>query len=78
MRLHHAGRHPNLSVGLVPRLLRGLEDIMTRDNYSYKKYQKELANKKKKEEKRQSKLDKKNVQAKVDPEKASNGDVTVA
>lgn len=36
---------------------------MARDNYSYKKYQRELASKKKKEEKRQSKLDKKNLQA---------------
>ena len=53
------------------------EDKLARDNYSYKKYQKELANKKKKEEKRQSKLDKKNMQAKADPEKASNGDVTI-
>lgn len=65
---------------------------MARDNYSYKKYQRELANKKKKEEKRQSKLDKKNMQAKEhlalsdgesavpdeDPEKTSNGDVPVA
>ncbi len=31
-----------------------------RDNYSYKKYQKELAKKKKREEKEQSRLDKKN------------------
>ena len=37
---------------------------MARDNYSYKKYQKELAKKKKKEEKIQSKLDKKNIQEK--------------
>jgi hypothetical protein len=34
-----------------------------RDNYSYIKYQRELAQKKKKEEKRQSKLDKKNKEA---------------
>jgi hypothetical protein len=34
--------------------------MLTRDNYSYKKYQKELAKKKKREEKMQSKLDKKN------------------
>ena len=32
---------------------------MTRDNYSYKKYQKELAKKKKAEEKKQRKLEKK-------------------
>ena len=35
---------------------------MARDNYSYKKYQRELAKKKKKEEKLQRKLDKKNAQ----------------
>ena len=33
---------------------------MARDNYSYKKYQRELTKKKKKEEKIQRKLDKKN------------------
>ena len=37
---------------------------MARDNYSYKKYQRELAKKKKKEEKIQRKLDKKNAQLK--------------
>lgn len=36
---------------------------MARDNYSYKKYQKELAKKKKNDEKKQRKLDKKNIQA---------------
>ena len=35
--------------------------MLARDNYSYKKYQKELAKKKKREEKEQSKLDKKNI-----------------
>jgi hypothetical protein len=34
---------------------------LARDNYSYKKYARELAKKKKKEEKLQRKLDKKNV-----------------
>ena len=34
-----------------------------RDNYSFKKYQKELARKKKREEKLQNKLNKKNQQA---------------
>ena len=34
---------------------------MARDNYSYKKYARELAKKKKKEEKLQRKLDKKNA-----------------
>ena len=37
--------------------------MLARDNYSYKKYQKELAQKKKREEKIQSKLDKKAVEA---------------
>ena len=36
---------------------------MTRDNYSYKKYQKELARKKKAEEKKQRKLEKKTMDA---------------
>ncbi|MFH1876814.1 MAG: hypothetical protein ABH865_07965 [Candidatus Omnitrophota bacterium] len=36
---------------------------MARDNYSYKKYARELAKKKKKEEKQQRKLDKKGAQA---------------
>ena len=39
------------------------ESIVTRDNYSYKKYQKELAKKKKLEEKKQRKLDKKAAEA---------------
>ncbi len=39
--------------------------MLARDNYSYKKYQKELAKKKKREEKQQRKLDKKNIQAKA-------------
>ena len=34
---------------------------MAKDNYSYKKYKRELAKKKKREEKMQRKLDKKNV-----------------
>ena len=40
---------------------------MARDNYSYKKYARELAKKKKKEEKEQRRLDKKTAQ--------SNGEV---
>ena len=36
------------------------EAPLARDNYSYKKYQRELTKKKKKEEKMQRKLDKKN------------------
>ena len=47
---------------------------MAKDNYSYRKYQKELAKKKKKEKKMQSKLDKKNMQAKVDLEQTPKVD----
>lgn len=50
---------------------------MARDNYSYRKYQKELAKKKKKEEKRQNKLDRKNIQTKADPGQASNEGVAL-
>jgi len=46
----------------------GREDILARDNYSYKKYARELAKKKKKEEKLQRKLDKKNVKSDENPE----------
>ena len=51
---------------------------MARDNYSYKKYQKEMAKKKKQEEKRQRKLDKKNIKAKEDSEHTSNDGVTIS
>jgi hypothetical protein len=52
---------------------------LAKDNYSYKKYQKELAKKKKQEEKRQSKLDKKNAQAKARLASSDgNGDVSAA
>ena len=44
---------------------------MGRDNYSYQKRQKELAKKKKKEEKTQRKLDKKNPAAGETPEQVS-------
>ncbi len=40
---------------------------MNRDNYSYKKYQKELSRKKKAEEKRQKKLEKKAIGASLEP-----------
>ncbi|MDP2940005.1 MAG: hypothetical protein Q8O13_08005 [Candidatus Omnitrophota bacterium] len=40
---------------------------MTRDNYSYKKYQKELVRKKKAEEKKQRKLEKKATEATPEP-----------
>ena len=49
---------------------------MARDNYSYNKYQKELARKKKKEEKMQSRIDKKKQQEQVSPEQAVNGEAT--
>jgi len=49
-------------------LLAGREVALARDNYSYKKYARELAKKKKKEEKLQRKLDKKNVAAEEKPE----------
>ena len=46
---------------------------MARDNYSYQKYRRELAKKKKKEEKMQRKLDKKNAQAPEGAEQVSQG-----
>lgn len=46
---------------------------MSRDNYSYKKYQKELARKKKAEEKRERKLGKKSVEAAPEPGQAPLG-----
>ncbi len=49
---------------------------MARDNYSYQKYKKELAKKKKKEEKIQRKLDKKNIQLKEGPGQVSNEGAT--
>ena len=45
---------------------------MARDNYSYQKYKREQAKKKKKEEKIQRKLDKKNAQLKEGLEQISN------
>jgi len=73
-------------------IIKEKEEILARDNYSYKKYQKELARKKKNEEKRQSKLNKKNIETKthltlsdgecassaVDTQQASNENVTLA
>lgn len=48
---------------------------MARDNYSYRKYQRELAKKKKKEEKLQRKLDKKSQKLQEDSGQAVSGDV---
>ena len=50
---------------------------MARDNYSYQKYRRELAKKKKKEDKLQRKLDKKNAQLTADPGQGANQDVAV-
>ena len=49
------------------------EDILARNNYSYRKYQKELAKKKKKEEKEQRKLDKKKAQSNNEVKKSPTG-----
>jgi len=45
---------------------------MSRDNYSHKKYLKELASKKKAEEKKQRKLEKKAMGAAPEPEQVSS------
>ena len=54
-----------------------MEDMLARDNYSYKKYARELAKKKKKEEKLQRKLDKKNVNSDENPEQISGQEAAV-
>ena len=53
------------------------EAALARDNYSYKKYARELAKKKKKEEKLQRKLDKKNAKPEGAPEIAPGGEAPV-
>ena len=50
---------------------------MTRDNYSYKKYQKELSRKKKAEEKKQRKLEKKAIEAAPEPGNVTNDKVAL-
>ena len=50
---------------------------MARDNYSYQKYKRELTKKKKKEEKIQRKLDKKNAQLKEDAGQVPGDDATI-
>ena len=50
---------------------------MIRDKYSYKKYQKELARKKKAEESKQRKLDKKAMKASLEPGQAPNGQIAL-
>ncbi len=47
--------------------------MLARDNYSYKKYQKELARKKKAEEKKQRKLEKKAMEAAPESEQVPDG-----
>ncbi len=50
---------------------------MAKDNYSYKKYQKELASKKKAEEKKQRKLGKEAIDVKLEPGQVSAEATTV-
>jgi hypothetical protein len=50
---------------------------VTRDNYSYKKYQKELARKKKVEEKKQKKLEKKAIEVNLEPGQVLNDQVAL-
>ncbi len=50
---------------------------MARENYSFKKYQKELARKKKNEEKKQRRLDKEKLKVETNPEQPASGDLTV-
>ncbi len=50
---------------------------MAKDNYSYKKYQKELAKKKKVEEKKQRKLEKKAMEATPESEQVTNDPVAL-
>jgi hypothetical protein len=52
-------------------------DILTRDNYSFKKHQKELARKKKAEEKKQRKLEKKAMEAAPEFGQVSGEDASV-
>jgi hypothetical protein len=47
--------------------------MLARDNYSYKKYQKELSRKKKAEEKKQRKLEKKALESAPEPGQAPQG-----
>jgi len=51
---------------------------MARDNYSYQKFKREQAKKKKKEEKMQRKLDKKNALSGEAPVQAVNNDTVVS
>ena len=50
--------------------------MLAKDNYSYKKYQRELAKKKKREEKTQRRLDKKNSELKESSGQVLGEDLT--
>lgn len=50
---------------------------MARENYSYKKYQRELAQKKKREAKMQSRLAKKSVRVNGDSDPAPDGGTAI-
>jgi len=50
--------------------------VLAKDNYSYKKYQRELAKKKKREEKTQRRLDKKNSELKESSGQVLGEDLT--
>jgi len=51
--------------------------MLVRDNYSYKKYQKELTRKKKAEEKKQRKLEKKAIGANFESGQVPNDQVAL-
>ena len=51
--------------------------MLARDNYSYQKYKRELAKKKKKEEKIQRKLDKKNGLSIESPDQVSGENAAI-
>jgi len=50
---------------------------VARDNYSFKKHQRELSKKKKAEEKKQRKLEKKSIGAALEPGQASSNNDAV-
>ncbi len=50
---------------------------MARENYSFKKYQRELASKKKLEEKKKRKLEKESAQVKPEPGQVSSEDTSI-
>ena len=66
-----------LSAGMVWYKLMLKKGIVTRDNYSYKKLQKELARKKKAETKKQRKLEKKAIGAAPESGQVPNDQVTL-